>query len=246
MHAQVRLLLQRSDRWNAAAWGPPISQVDMAYTNLLFSVALVDNLRRVGFHVSTEEGEAVMQVWRYSGYLLGIAAELLCATEPEGRRLLELIRSTQGPPDTDARALTDGAHGAGHSGARPERRAAGPNTALAGLALRCFGLSQALLGRPLAEALQYPKTAWRYLACPLARALIVPIEVCRRLLARRPRPRRPLRHLARAPPPAGQPGRRARQLPDAGPPGAMWPPPAARRPCRLRRVRSPAPRRSPP
>jgi extracellular factor (EF) 3-hydroxypalmitic acid methyl ester biosynthesis protein len=181
MHAQVRLLLQRSDRWNAAAWGPPISQVDMAYTNLLFSVALVDNLRRVGFHVSTEEGEAVMQVWRYSGYLLGIAPELLCATEPEGRRLLELIRSTQGPPDTDARALTDALMKRAIPGLVLRGRR-GTEHRAPELALRCFGLSQALLGQPVAEALQYPKTAWRYLACPLTRALIVPIEICRRLL----------------------------------------------------------------
>ncbi len=181
MHAQVRLLLERSNRWNAAAWGPPISQVDMAYTNLLFSVALLDNLRRVGFHVSTEEGEAVMHLWRYSGYLLGIAPELLCSTETEGHRLLDLIRSTQGPPDTDARDLThalmeEAIPGLVLSGQRgAERRARG-------VALRSYGLSQALLGRPFAEALDYPKTAWRYLACRLARALITPIEVGRLLL----------------------------------------------------------------
>jgi extracellular factor (EF) 3-hydroxypalmitic acid methyl ester biosynthesis protein len=181
MHAQVRLLLQRSGRWDAVAWGPPISQVDLAYTNLLFSVSLLDNLRRVGFHISAEEGEAVMHVWRYSAHLLGIAPELMCSTETEGRHLLELIRATQGPPDTDARALTTalmeraipGLVLSGRVGA--ERRARG-------VALRCFGLSQALLGRQMAEALEYPRTAWRYMACPLARALITPIEICRRLL----------------------------------------------------------------
>ncbi len=181
MHAQVRLLLERSGRWDAAAWGPPISQVDMAYTNLLFSVALLDNLRGVGFHISAEEGESVMQVWRYSGYLLGIPGELLCATEPEGRHLLALIRSTQGPPDTDARDLTAALMEVAlpglvlHGRSRAERLAHG-------LALRCFGLSAALLGEPFAEALAYPKTAWRYLARPAARALVTPAEVVRRLL----------------------------------------------------------------
>jgi CRP-like cAMP-binding protein len=181
MHAQVRLLLERSGRWDAEAWGPPVGQVDMAYTNLLFSVALLDSLRRVGFHVSAAEGEAVMHLWRYSGYLLGIAPELLCSTETEGHRLLDLIRSTQGPPDTDARDLTDALIRVAIPGLVLRGRVAADSRA-EGLAFRCFGLSRALLGQTLARALSYPETAWNHLACPLARAVITPIEVLRRLV----------------------------------------------------------------
>src|SRR5260370_32775934 len=57
MHAKIRLLIGRSQQWDTGAWGMPANQVDMVGTNLLFSVAQLDHLRRVGFHFSRDEGE---------------------------------------------------------------------------------------------------------------------------------------------------------------------------------------------
>jgi hypothetical protein len=181
IHAEIRRKLRNSPRWDGAAWGLPLNQVDLAHTNLLFSVGLLDGLRRVGFHFSRAESESVMHLWRYSGYLLGIAPELLCATEDDGRRLMALIRTAQEPPDEDAqcllkalmetaipRLLSSGGPGGGKGAARVARF--------------CYGLSHSLLGRQLAEGLGYPKTLWRHTARLLTRLVVTPAEVFRRLV----------------------------------------------------------------
>ncbi len=160
MHAQIRRLLWNSQRWNASDWGAPVNQVDLVATNLLFSVAQLDHLRRIGFHFSRAEGESVMQLWRYSGYLLGIDPALLCATETEGRRLLHLIHATQGPPDQDAQKLTRALMEQAIPGLFPKDKPYGPSR----LTALCYGLSYTLLGKPFAENLAYPKTYWRYTA----------------------------------------------------------------------------------
>jgi hypothetical protein len=182
MHAQIRRLLQQSGRWDTSAWGAPINQVDMASTNLLFSVGLLDWLRRVGFHFSSVEGECVMHLWRYSGYLLGIDPDLLCATEAEGRHLARLLAMTQHPPDQDSRELARAImETAIPKIVRPEIEGAdGKNGGwLVGF---CYGLSYGLIGRKLASELGYPRTIWRFLARPLTRVVIGPAELCRRLV----------------------------------------------------------------
>src|SRR5262249_29285454 len=62
-------------------------------------------LRRLGAQFTAEESDAVMQLWRYSGYLVGVDPTLLPATEAEARRLGALYEATQEPPDVDSRAL---------------------------------------------------------------------------------------------------------------------------------------------
>jgi hypothetical protein len=109
MHAQMRRLLRRGKQrpWNEAAWGVPINQVDLAATQLLFSISSLQHLRRLGFHFSPLESESVMHLWRYAGHLLGIVPELLPATETEGAVLKELLLDVAGGPDADSPKLTD-------------------------------------------------------------------------------------------------------------------------------------------
>jgi hypothetical protein len=106
VHAQMRRVLLASGRWNEAAWGAPINQADSAYANVLFCAYPMAWLRRLGIHFTPEESDAAMQLWRYSGHLLGLDATLLPATEAEARRLGALYEATQAPPDDDARSLT--------------------------------------------------------------------------------------------------------------------------------------------
>ena len=47
-----------------------------------------------------------MQLWRYSGTLMGVDTELVPTTESEARRLADLIAATQDEPDADSRLLT--------------------------------------------------------------------------------------------------------------------------------------------
>lgn len=106
MHAQVRRLILDSGRWDATRWGAPINQHDQLATTLLFSVVVIDGLRRLGFEFEADETNAFVHLWRYVGWLMGTEAELLPETEPEGLALGDLILSTQDPPDDDSRALT--------------------------------------------------------------------------------------------------------------------------------------------
>jgi len=76
----------------------------MAGTNLMFSVGVLDGLSRLGHRFERVEREALVHLWRYAGYLLGIQPELLIAEEFEGTRLLDLMFAFEPEPDDDSRA----------------------------------------------------------------------------------------------------------------------------------------------
>jgi hypothetical protein len=158
MHAEVRRMILRSGRWDAARWGAPINQHDMAATTLLFSYVVLDGLRLFGLDVGPDEAEHYMQLWRYVGRVIGCDPELTPGSEQEALRLAELISATQGQPDSDSRALTHALLHAGMAVARtPQaRRRARLERDLG------QGLVRALLGDPLADALAVPVTPWRH------------------------------------------------------------------------------------
>lgn len=105
MHAQVRYMLNRSEKWDRAAWGAPLNQADTVATNLLFSYIFMHSLRALGFRFTTEEREAVIHLWRYAGYLMGIDARLLPASEDDAARIAFMNFLTLAPPDEDSRRL---------------------------------------------------------------------------------------------------------------------------------------------
>jgi hypothetical protein len=167
MHAQIRRLLRRSPRWDAAAWGEPINQVDMAGTTLLFSLALVDGLRMLGFRIDRDDCEDVLHLWRIGGWVLGVEPELLCATEPEARVLWELLELTQDLPDADSAALASALlESPLHEARTLEERARAERFLPV-----AYGIGRYLIGDRYADALEYPKTPWRLVA-PALRTLI--------------------------------------------------------------------------
>jgi hypothetical protein len=172
MHAQVRRLLERSGRWRTEAWGAPINQCYLAGTNLLFSGALILGLRRCGFRFSRDESEALMGLWRYSGYLMGIQPELLCSTEGEAVWLSKIITMVDKAPDADARMLVKALM---ETPPTPQSLAAGWTPALA------YGVSRALIGDTRADELGFPRTSWR-LVVPAARPLVLAGDLVRRYI----------------------------------------------------------------
>lgn len=172
IHAQVRRLLLESGRWRADAWGTPINQFHMAGTNLMFSVGVLQGLSRLGYRFDRMERDALVHLWRYAGYLLGVAPELLMTDESEGNRLLDLIFALEPEPDDDSRGLVDAlmqtsldyVHGF------KAARWCGVNL--------CYGMSHALVGDEHAKALGYPKTSWRWLV-PAVRPATWMVETAR-------------------------------------------------------------------
>jgi len=158
MHAQVRALLLKSGRWQAADWGQPINQVDMAATTLLFSIVLVEGLEDFGVAITPEEREDVLHLWRGVGWKLGVEDELLCTRASEARQLLDLILFTEGPADEDCRKL---AHALLEG---PPRDSATPAEARLLELQRTFNfaLARRLIGDERADLLGIPRTPVRY------------------------------------------------------------------------------------
>jgi hypothetical protein len=171
MHAQVRWLLRTGGRWRAGDWGEPINQHDMLATVLLFSVALVDGLRAIGYQVSRGEGDDVVQLWRYVGHLMGVEEPLLPISFDEGMATALLIRDTQGPPDDDSRALTAALFASRVEGAKERAKTPGERR----LAQRRLAVMQAisrlLIGDQLADQLALPRSGWDRLGVALRPAL---------------------------------------------------------------------------
>lgn len=158
MHAHVRRMILRSGRWDEARWGAPINQHDMGGTALLFSLVVLDGLRALGLHITTDEAESFMQLWRYAALLIGTDPEIVPTSELEARRLADLIATTQGPPDDDSRALTRALLESPLTTAKTpaERRNAQLQMRLGQGLVRCF------LGEEVADALGVPRTPWRH------------------------------------------------------------------------------------
>jgi len=171
IHSQVRRMLLRSGRWDAAAWGAPVNQHDMAGTTLLFSVAVIDGLRKLGMRVRREEADRYMHLWRWIGRVIGVDPDILPASEAEAMRLAELVSATMGAPDQDSRNLTRALFESPYEGAvtRRQRRDAERRAA--------FGrtVCRELIGDELADALGVERTTWRY-AMPAMKRLVASVE----------------------------------------------------------------------
>jgi hypothetical protein len=207
MHAEMRrVLVQNKTRpWKHDEWGHPLNQLDMAATQTLFSVGLLHHLRHLGFWISRRESEAVVHLWRYVGYLLGIDMDLLSETEAAGRRLHELLLDVAGGPDQDSIRLTTAlmevaipgllaeflpVPGAADQGpprgwlARTGRQitrwllARLPCNYHRHLGRICYGVSYDILGSQVAAQLNYPSTWWRH-SPRVLRWLLAPVELGR-------------------------------------------------------------------
>jgi len=159
MHAQVRRMIERSGRWNEAAWGRPINQHDMAGTTLLFSIALIDGLRTLGARVPREAADDYLHLWRVIGRLMGVDEEILPTCEADAFALADVIAATQEPPDEDARKLTHALLRTPIETARSGlEKLTAPSRAAFGAAV-----TRMLLGDALSDELALEKNGFRHL-----------------------------------------------------------------------------------
>ncbi len=171
IHAQVRRMILKSGTWNESAWGAPVNQHDMAGTTLLFSIAMMTGLRKLGVRIDSEEGERYIHLWRWVGRTIGVDESLLPVSEPDAMRLADLIAATMGTPDQDSRDLTKALFDAAWDGAvtRKQRRDAARKV--------MFGttLCRELIGKEIADQLAVPRSSFRY-AMPMVRRLVGGVE----------------------------------------------------------------------
>jgi hypothetical protein len=81
MHALINDRFERGDRWDTARWGLPVNQADLAATLGLFSGALLIGARALGWLVTPRDARAVMHLWKYAGWLMGVDEDWLFDTE---------------------------------------------------------------------------------------------------------------------------------------------------------------------
>lgn len=105
VHALVRRSLSAREDWDHDTWGLPLNQIDMAATYLGFSVVMLGGLRKMGIQATPHEARAVMHLWSYACWLMGVDARWLRFSEREGMVLLHASMMTQSRPDWTSREL---------------------------------------------------------------------------------------------------------------------------------------------
>lgn len=105
LHAMIRKQLANHKDWDGDELGLPINQPDMAATYLGFSVVLLLGLKSMGVPVTPKESRAVMHLWSYACWLMGVDEKWLRHTENDGRRLLFHYFASQPGPDESSRLL---------------------------------------------------------------------------------------------------------------------------------------------
>jgi hypothetical protein len=149
LHASIRHLIRRSDRWDEEAWGVPICQEDLLGTMLSFSDIVVKSLRRLGVRVSDSEAEDYLYLWRAVGEMLGIRPDILPHSIPAAGEGTDAImrrhhqRSDEGVLMT--KALLEM-----HANSMP-----GPKFAGVAPALLRF-----LIGDEVCDMMEVPRTSW--------------------------------------------------------------------------------------
>jgi ER-bound oxygenase mpaB/B'/Rubber oxygenase, catalytic domain len=98
IHAAVRYFVTRSGQWDIDADGTPVCQQDMLGALLIFSVQVIDGMRRMGISVTEQEAADYYYVWRVTGNMLGIPVEAMPETLDEARQLnAAIVTATNGP-----------------------------------------------------------------------------------------------------------------------------------------------------
>lgn len=152
VHARVRHLLAQSGTWDEEEFGTPISAAHLGFALTVFSMRLLDYAARVGAVFSEEEQASVMDVWRYTGYVMGVPDEMLYVDREHATRISDIARICEPPPDADAGTMANALIAAipltaGIEGERMQRK----------VIKLAYRLSRALIGRELADQLEFPK-----------------------------------------------------------------------------------------
>ncbi|MFC6089874.1 oxygenase MpaB family protein [Saccharothrix lopnurensis] len=106
IHAAVRHFLTTSGRWDVEADGVPVCQQDMVGALLIFSVQVIEGMRRIGISVTEEEAADYYYVWRVTGAMLGIPVEALPESLEEARELSTAVVEAAYGPSPDGVVLT--------------------------------------------------------------------------------------------------------------------------------------------
>ena len=154
VHAQIRRLLASSPDWDEDAWGVPISGAHMGYAIAQFSSRTLYHLHRLGVRFTDDESKSFMDMWRYSGYLMGVPEDILYDTRENANEVLRIGRLCEPVPGSEsvimANALINSA---------PVVADVSDPTARRGLVKYIYRVSRAMIGKEMADQLNFPPSS---------------------------------------------------------------------------------------
>ncbi len=101
MHAMVNAAFENSPDWDVSRWGLPINQTDQAGTLGLFDATVIVASRALGVPISAADSKALLHLWKYVGWLMGVHPDFLSDVERE-RNWLNLHILLTAASQTDA------------------------------------------------------------------------------------------------------------------------------------------------
>jgi hypothetical protein len=108
MHAFVNYQLERDPSWDWEFRGMPINDYDRAGTIGSFSTSYLLQARTLGIRVPRDDAAAIMHLWSYVGWLMGVEERWLPRTERAGRRVLANVIAGFSAPEPSSKQLGDG------------------------------------------------------------------------------------------------------------------------------------------
>ena len=153
IHSRIRALLNKSEEWNHEAWGAPVSAAHLGLAISVFSKRLLEYSLKVGANFTEEEKDSVLDVWRYTGFVMGIPETILYTDAEAATRIYKVGYLCEPPPDPDSVAVANMLIQAIPTVADitdPKEQAE--------LTTLAYRFSRALIGRERAEQFEFPKT----------------------------------------------------------------------------------------
>ncbi len=154
VHAQVRRLLGATAEWEHDNWGVPISAAHVGYAVACFAARSVAHSESLGARYSEEKRASFHDVWRYSGYLMGIPESILFTNESDALHLYRIGSMCEPPPTEDAIIMTNALINSAPLVAgivdTEARKKLVKNV--------IYPVSRALIGDDLADQLNFPKS----------------------------------------------------------------------------------------
>ena len=107
VHTRIGGLLAHSEEWDREAWGVPLSAAHLGFAISVFSKRLLDFSKLLGAKFNDEEGQSVLDVWRYAGYVMGIPETILYTSAESADRMYQTAYLCEPPPDEDSIAVAN-------------------------------------------------------------------------------------------------------------------------------------------
>lgn len=108
MHGFVNYQLEQDPSWDHGFRGVPINQFDRAGTIGSFSTSYLLQARTLGIRIPAGDAAAIMHLWSYVGWLMGVDERWLPRTERIGRRVLGNVIAGFSGPEESSRQLGEG------------------------------------------------------------------------------------------------------------------------------------------